>query len=50
MDEYTVTYDPDTDEYTATRCQRSCTGYESASGHLAYLWLAQQIADSDDES
>jgi hypothetical protein len=45
MDEYTVTYDPDTGEYTATAGDSI---YESASGHLAYLWLAQQITDSDE--
>ncbi len=43
MDEYTVT-PTDAGEYTATAGSDS---YTVASIHLAYLWLAQQITDSD---
>ncbi len=44
--DYTVT-PTDDGEYTATAGDDS---YTVASIHLAYIWLAQQITESDDDS
>ena len=44
MDEYTVAYDEDTAEYVAST---PTADYCTPSGHLAYLWLAQQLMDED---
>jgi hypothetical protein len=46
MDEYTVTFDDTTGEYTATAGDDS---YTVPSVHLAYLWLAQQIESGGDD-
>ncbi len=43
--DYTVTYDDAADEWTATAGDDS---YTVPSIHLAYLWLAQQITETDD--
>ncbi len=40
--DYTVEYDETTGDYTATAGDEV---YSSASGHLAYLWLAAQMMD-----
>lgn len=42
--DYSVAYDDDTGEYTATAGDDT---YTIASVHLAYLWLAQQITDDE---
>ena len=44
--DYTVELDDTTGEYVATAGDDS---YSVPSVHLAYLWLAQQITESDDE-
>jgi hypothetical protein len=47
MDEYTVEFDETTGEWIAsTPVEDYCTPVS----HLAYLWLAQQIQNSEGES
>ncbi len=44
--DYSVAYDDISDEWIATAGDDT---YNVPSVHLAYLWLAQQIADDDSE-
>jgi hypothetical protein len=43
--DYTVEFDPDTGDYVATAGDDT---YSVPSVHLAYLWIAQQIAGDDE--
>jgi len=45
MDEYTVSCDETTGEYTATAGDAT---YTTPSSHLAYIWLAAQLMDAED--
>jgi hypothetical protein len=45
MDEYAVEYDEEAGEYVAsTPTEDYCT----PSAHLAYIWLAAQLMDTED--